>query len=60
MSVILKDLNDYIAPSQACIKPVEVNKTSSDNKNVILMIYNNDCFNLKLHANLSQFLIEYD
>lgn len=34
MSVILKDLNDYIAPSQACIKPVEVNKTA-DNKNVL-------------------------
>ncbi|RHZ47261.1 hypothetical protein Glove_586g38 [Diversispora epigaea] len=35
MSVILKDLNDYIAPSQACIKPVEVNKTATDNNNVI-------------------------
>jgi len=35
MSVILKDLNDYIAPSQACIKPVEVNKTSTDNKSVL-------------------------
>ncbi|CAG8709236.1 7586_t:CDS:2 [Dentiscutata erythropus] len=35
MSVILKDLNDYIAPSQACIKPVEVKKTSTDNNNVI-------------------------
>ncbi|CAB4383697.1 unnamed protein product [Rhizophagus irregularis] len=37
MSVILKDLNDYIAPSQACIKPVEVNKTS-DNKNNVIKI----------------------
>ncbi|CAG8669570.1 9461_t:CDS:2, partial [Acaulospora morrowiae] len=35
MSVILKDLNDYIAPSQACIKPVEVNKTTTDSSNVI-------------------------
>ncbi|CAG8555614.1 10980_t:CDS:2 [Cetraspora pellucida] len=35
MSVILKDLNDYISPSQACIKPVEVKKTSKDNNNVI-------------------------
>ncbi|CAG8720999.1 6445_t:CDS:2, partial [Racocetra fulgida] len=35
MSVILKDLNDYISPSQACIKPVEVQKTSKDNNNVI-------------------------
>ncbi|RIA97759.1 cytosolic Fe-S cluster assembly factor NARFL-like protein [Glomus cerebriforme] len=35
MSVILKDLNDYIAPSQACIKPVEVKKTNDDKNNVI-------------------------
>ncbi|CAG8541998.1 15006_t:CDS:2 [Acaulospora colombiana] len=35
MSVLLKDLNDYIAPSQACIKPVEVNKTATESSNVI-------------------------
>ncbi|KAI9487169.1 MAG: iron hydrogenase [Benjaminiella poitrasii] len=29
-ALVLTDLNDYIAPSQACIKPVEVNK--SENK----------------------------
>nr|CAG8622254.1 1225_t:CDS:2 [Entrophospora candida] len=34
-AVILKDLNDFIAPSQACIKPVEINKTSESNSNVI-------------------------
>ncbi|KAL1924751.1 uncharacterized protein VTP21DRAFT_4405 [Calcarisporiella thermophila] len=28
--LILTDLNDYIAPSQACIKPVEVKKTRKD------------------------------
>lgn len=26
-ALVLTDLNDYIAPSQACIKPVEVNKS---------------------------------
>lgn len=29
-ALVLTDLNDYIAPSQACIKPVEVEK--SENK----------------------------
>ncbi|KAG9297533.1 hypothetical protein G9A89_001473 [Geosiphon pyriformis] len=29
-AVFLTDLNDYIAPSQACIKPVEVKKTKAD------------------------------
>jgi iron only hydrogenase large subunit-like protein len=27
--LLLTDLNDYISPSQACIKPVEVKQTSS-------------------------------
>ena len=26
-ALVLTDLNDYIAPSQACIKPVEVQKS---------------------------------
>lgn len=26
-ALVLTDLNDYIAPSQACIKPVEVTKS---------------------------------
>jgi hypothetical protein len=26
-ALVLTDLNDYIAPSQACIKPVEVEKS---------------------------------
>jgi hypothetical protein len=30
-AVLLKDLNDFIAPSQACIKPVEIKKTSESN-----------------------------
>lgn len=30
-ALILTDLNDYIAPSQACIKPVEVKKTDDNN-----------------------------
>ncbi|CAI2194414.1 2044_t:CDS:2, partial [Funneliformis geosporum] len=40
MSVLLKDLNDYIAPSQACIKPVEVNKTSTDSKSNVIKVDN--------------------
>jgi len=28
-ALILTDLNDFIAPSQACVKPVEVHKTAS-------------------------------
>jgi iron only hydrogenase large subunit-like protein len=30
-AVILTDLNDFIAPSQACIKPVEAPKTTDSN-----------------------------
>ncbi|CAO3624879.1 unnamed protein product [Cunninghamella blakesleeana] len=30
-ALILTDLNDYIAPSQACIKPVEVKKSTDNN-----------------------------
>lgn len=26
-ALVLTDLNDYIAPSQACIKPVEIQKS---------------------------------
>ena len=26
-ALVLTDLNDYIAPSQACIKPVEIEKS---------------------------------
>lgn len=29
-ALVLTDLNDYISPSQACIKPVEVQKKESD------------------------------
>ncbi|ORZ00750.1 hypothetical protein BCR43DRAFT_152036 [Syncephalastrum racemosum] len=28
-ALVLTDLNDYIAPSQACIKPVEVTKSEN-------------------------------
>jgi hypothetical protein len=28
-ALVLTDLNDYISPSQACIKPVEVQKKES-------------------------------
>lgn len=28
-ALVLTDLNDYIAPSQACIKPVEVSKSEN-------------------------------
>jgi hypothetical protein len=30
-AIVLTDLNDYISPSQACIKPVEIEK-SQENK----------------------------
>ncbi|RCI00018.1 hypothetical protein CU097_013230 [Rhizopus azygosporus] len=29
-AIVLTDLNDYIAPSQACIKPVEIQKADKD------------------------------
>ncbi|KAI9253190.1 iron hydrogenase [Sporodiniella umbellata] len=29
-AIVLSDLNDYIAPSQACIKPVEINKSTKN------------------------------
>jgi hypothetical protein len=29
-ALVLTDLNDYISPSQACIKPVEVQKKGND------------------------------
>ena len=29
-ALVLTDLNDYISPSQACIKPVEVQKKETD------------------------------
>lgn len=28
-ALVLTDLNDYIAPSQACVKPVEVSKSET-------------------------------
>lgn len=35
MSVLLKDLNDFISPSQACIKPVEkIRKKKNDESDV--------------------------
>ncbi|KAJ3292640.1 hypothetical protein HK104_005135 [Borealophlyctis nickersoniae] len=36
-AVVLTDLNDYITPSQACIKPVEVTKTSSGTESQIVV-----------------------
>lgn len=36
-ALVLTDLNDYIAPSQACIKPVEVNK--SEDKGPVSFLY---------------------
>ncbi|CAG8460917.1 14552_t:CDS:2 [Ambispora leptoticha] len=37
-AVILTDLNDYISPSQACIKPVESKKNKSDGTPVSIKI----------------------
>ncbi|CAG8484006.1 10470_t:CDS:2 [Ambispora gerdemannii] len=37
-AVILTDLNDYIAPSQACIKPVEIKKNQGDGAPVSIKI----------------------
>lgn len=36
-ALVLTDLNDYIAPSQACIKPVEV--TKSEDKGQVSLFF---------------------
>jgi hypothetical protein len=46
-ALVLTDLNDYIAPSQACIKPVEVTKSEDKGpvsfiiirSGIVLLIY---------------------
>lgn len=35
-ALVLTDLNDYIAPSQACVKPVEIEK--SENKGPVSVV----------------------
>jgi hypothetical protein len=37
-AIVLTDLNDYISPSQACIKPVEIEK-SQENKGPVKYTY---------------------
>lgn len=49
-ALVLTDLNDYIAPSQACIKPVEVTKSEDKGqvsyKKSKLFFFTNQLFDL--------------
>lgn len=38
-ALVLTDLNDYIAPSQACIKPVEVEKSENKGPVSLSLLY---------------------